>query len=278
MPFYWWWRGKSKWIEQCFFPLKFEKQDFSEERRQALDKVSVDPGCRILIDPHRSQSVLKDIVRKKSPWSDGISALLLRACTDEIPRTWCPIFQQSVEQHHPPDFKAFRRHAQISFVDLSSAFNTLQPHRLIVKLKQMNPFFKITGIFLFQPTEVNRVALVPQFCSHATVMNTHTYCLFMCYMLLHVITHINKCTHTIKVYCIMTNMLIYLCPTKANSDQLEMKSCYIHLFSVIQMLNKIFKMLSQQSLYAQSQQKSLLDCWWWRTCSAVPCDLMTVGM
>lgn len=63
----------------------------------------------------------------------------------------------------------------------------------------------------------------------------------MCCVLLHVIRH-------------MTNMLIYLCPTEVDSDQLEVKSLDIHLFY------KIFKMLSQQSLSAQSQQKGRLDC------------------
>ncbi len=194
---------------------------FMEEcDNHVMGTILTDASCRIVIDPHRIQSIFKHVCTKKSTGPDGISALLLKACAEELTPVWCPIFQRSVDSHTvpalwkkstivpvakkrcPADNNDFRRvaltsivmksfekymlsmlkaevnlaldpyqfayrqgrgtddainsithftvehlecpnaYAWILFIGFSSAFNTLQRHLLISKLRQMsvNPF------------------------------------------------------------------------------------------------------------------------------------------
>ena len=185
-----------------------------------MGTILTDVSNRIVIDPIRIQSIFNHVCTKKSTGPDSISALLLKACAEELTPAWCPIFQRSVDSHTVPalwkkstivpvakkpcpadnnDFRpvaltsivmksfekymlsvlkaevnlaldpyqfAYRQgrgtddainsithftvkhlecpkaYARILFIDFSSAFNTLQPHLLISKLRQMsvNPF------------------------------------------------------------------------------------------------------------------------------------------
>lgn len=61
-----------------------------------LQNFSANSGSRIIIELHKVQSVFKHVCTKKSTGPDSISALLLKACAEELTPAWCPIFQHFV--------------------------------------------------------------------------------------------------------------------------------------------------------------------------------------
>ena len=84
------------------FFLRFENHDFSKECNNVMQTILTDVSCRIVIDPLRIQSIFKHVCTKKSTGPDGIAALLLKACAEELTPAWCPIFQRSVDSHTVP--------------------------------------------------------------------------------------------------------------------------------------------------------------------------------
>ena len=92
--------GKANELNDFF--LRFENHDFSKECNNVMQTILTDVSCRIVIDPLRIQSIFKHVCTKKSTGPDGIAALLLKACAEELTPAWCPIFQRSVDSHTVP--------------------------------------------------------------------------------------------------------------------------------------------------------------------------------
>ncbi|XDV21520.1 hypothetical protein PO909_026611 [Leuciscus waleckii] len=133
------------------FYLRFDTQNCVLECREALDSLVIEnTSDRIIVDQQKVCSIFSRLCTKKSTGPDGISALLLKSCAEELTVAWCPIFQQSRPGRSTEDavntvtyfitkhLENPKAYARLLFVDFSSAFNTVQPHRLIQKLKMFN--------------------------------------------------------------------------------------------------------------------------------------------
>ena len=92
--------GKANELNDFF--LRFENHDFTVQSNNVMGTILTDVSSRIIIDPLRIQSIFKHVCTKKSTGLDGISALLLKACAEELTPAWCPIFQRSVDSHTVP--------------------------------------------------------------------------------------------------------------------------------------------------------------------------------
>ncbi len=62
-----------------------------------------DTSDRVIVDQQKVCLIFSRLCTKKSTGPDGISALLLKSCAEELAVAWCPIFQQSVGSHIIPD-------------------------------------------------------------------------------------------------------------------------------------------------------------------------------
>ena len=58
---------------------------------------------RIIIDPLQVKLIFSKAGNKKSTGPDGLPAMLLKMCSEELTAAWCPIFQQSIDNHIVPD-------------------------------------------------------------------------------------------------------------------------------------------------------------------------------
>ncbi len=68
-----------------------------------LQSINLSDSCPgLTVDPSKIQSLFRGVCKKKSTGPDGISAFLLKTCAEELTPVWCPIFQQSIDQHMVP--------------------------------------------------------------------------------------------------------------------------------------------------------------------------------
>lgn len=84
--------------------VRFGTQDCALECREALESLVIEnTSDRVIVDPQKVCLIFSRLYTKKSTGPDGISALLLKSCAEELTVAWCPIFQQSVDSHIIPD-------------------------------------------------------------------------------------------------------------------------------------------------------------------------------
>ena len=68
-----------------------------------IDFIVCNSSDRFLIDPLQVQNAFSKVSNKKSMGPDGLPALLLKKCSEELTDAWCPIFQRSVDNHTVPN-------------------------------------------------------------------------------------------------------------------------------------------------------------------------------
>lgn len=80
--------------------------DYSSEWKNVLETISVTKQDARLVEPQEVKLLFKDLCTKATG-PDGISAFLLKTCTEELIPAWCPIFQKSVHSNTIPVLEEF---------------------------------------------------------------------------------------------------------------------------------------------------------------------------